>query len=67
MGINLQLLGFQAVPRLAKKIEVKLDGFSGFLDLYGTHWRSFEGFMKGVGEFSSIFLRNSIYHGGMFT
>ena len=36
MGTNLQLLGLQAIPRLAKKLDVELDGFSGFLDLYGT-------------------------------
>jgi len=36
MGINLQLLGLQAIPRLALKFDVELDGFSGFLDLYGT-------------------------------
>jgi len=36
MGINLQLLGLQAVPRLAKKFDVELNGFSGFIDLYGT-------------------------------
>jgi len=36
MGINLQLLGLQAIPRLAKKFDVELDGFSGFIDLYGT-------------------------------
>lgn len=36
MGINLQLLGLQAVPRLAEKFDVELNGFSGFIDLYGT-------------------------------
>jgi ubiquinone/menaquinone biosynthesis C-methylase UbiE len=36
MGINLQLLGLQAVPRLAKKFDVEFNDFSGFIDLYGT-------------------------------
>jgi len=36
MGINLQLLGLQAIPRLAKKFDVELNDFSGFIDLYGT-------------------------------
>jgi len=36
MGINLQLLGLQAIPRLAKKFDVEFNDFSGFIDLYGT-------------------------------
>ena len=36
MGFNLQLLGLQAIPRLAKKFDVELNDFSGFIDLYGT-------------------------------
>ena len=36
MGINLQLLGLQAIPRLAKKFDVELNDFSGFIDLHGA-------------------------------
>jgi len=36
MGTNLQLLGLQAIPRLAKKLDVELNDFSGFIDSYGT-------------------------------
>jgi len=51
MGINLQLLGLQAIPRLAKKFDVELDGFSGFLDLYGTPP---EGFRKALDKCGRI-------------
>lgn len=36
MGVNLQILGLQAIPRLAEKFDVKLSESSGFLDLYGA-------------------------------
>jgi cyclopropane fatty-acyl-phospholipid synthase-like methyltransferase len=36
MGVNLQLLGLQAIPRLAEKSDIELSEFSGFLDLYGA-------------------------------
>ncbi len=36
MGVNLQILGLQAIPRLAEKFDVELSEFSGFLDFYGA-------------------------------
>ena len=50
MGINLQLLGLQAIPRLAEKFDVKLNGFSGFLDLYGTSPEDFHAAFGKCGE-----------------
>jgi ubiquinone/menaquinone biosynthesis C-methylase UbiE len=50
MGINLQLLGLQAVPRLAKRFDVELDGFSGFLDLYGKSPEEFKKAYDKCGE-----------------
>jgi ubiquinone/menaquinone biosynthesis C-methylase UbiE len=35
MGANLQILGLQAIPRLAKKFDVDLEGFLTYSDLYG--------------------------------
>jgi ubiquinone/menaquinone biosynthesis C-methylase UbiE len=35
VGVNLQLLGLQAIPRLAKKFDVDLEGFLTYSDLYG--------------------------------
>jgi len=35
MGVNLQILGLQAIPRLAKKFGVDLEGFLTYSDLYG--------------------------------
>lgn len=57
MGINLQLLGFQAVPRLAKKFEVKMDGFSGFLDLYGTPLEEFRRVYERCGRILEYFFK----------
>lgn len=42
MAVNLQLLGLQAIPRLAKKYDIKLEDFSGFLDLYGASPNKFQ-------------------------
>ena len=36
MGVNLQILGLQAIPRLTEEFDVELSEFSGFLDLYGA-------------------------------
>lgn len=33
---NLQLLGLQAIPKLAKRFNIDLDGFLTYNDLYGT-------------------------------
>jgi len=41
MGTNLQLLGLQAIPKLAKRFAVELDDFSGFLALYGNPQEEF--------------------------
>jgi cyclopropane fatty-acyl-phospholipid synthase-like methyltransferase len=35
MGVNLQILGLQAIPRLAEKFDVDLGNFLTFSDLYG--------------------------------
>jgi len=35
VGVNLQILGLQAIPRLAKKFDVDLEGFLTYSDLYG--------------------------------
>lgn len=50
MGINLQLLGLQAIPRLAEKFNIELDGFAGFLDLYGTRREEFSEAYEKCGE-----------------
>lgn len=47
----MQLLGLQAVPKLARRFDVELDSFSGFLNLYGTPP---VGFIKAVGDCSKI-------------
>jgi ubiquinone/menaquinone biosynthesis C-methylase UbiE len=41
MGVNLQILGLQAIPRLAKKFDVDLEGFLTYSDLYGKTTEEF--------------------------
>jgi cyclopropane fatty-acyl-phospholipid synthase-like methyltransferase len=42
MGVNLQILGLQAIPRLAKKFDVDLEGFLTYSDLYGKNAEEFK-------------------------
>jgi len=41
MGVNLQILGLLAIPRLAKKFDVDLEGFLTYSDLYGKNAEEF--------------------------
>jgi len=42
MGINLQILGLQAIPRLAEKLCLDLEDFLTYSDLYGTTLEEFQ-------------------------
>lgn len=59
MGINLQLLGLQAIPRLAKKFDVELGGFSGFIDLYGTSPEEFRKAYEKCGKILKYLFKGS--------
>jgi ubiquinone/menaquinone biosynthesis C-methylase UbiE len=54
VGVNLQILGLQAIPRLAKKSDVDLEGFSTYSDLYG---KTAEEFNKAYGNCEKILNR----------
>ncbi len=55
MGVNLQLLGLQAIPRLAKKFNVKLEGFMALSDLYGRTPEGFQAAYKDCGKILNRF------------
>jgi ubiquinone/menaquinone biosynthesis C-methylase UbiE len=54
MGVNLQTLGLQAIPRLAKKFDVDLEGFLTYSDLYG---KTAEEFNRAYGNCGKILNR----------
>lgn len=61
MGVNLQLLGLQAIPRLAKKYDAELEDFSGFRDLYGASPQEFQKAYHNSGKIlKSLFERFNI-------
>ena len=67
MSVNLQLLGIQAIPRLAKKLSVQIE-FPRWSTFFETSSTDFQKILSEAGRIvKQFFLKILRFRGGIFT